>query len=150
MKHEPGDEFMVATESEAATGAEKVSRDGVQRVAFEAAYGLDDTALTQLGSLADGRDGVIDVPMDCEEVFAWCKSHGPWLLRLPDDFVRALAGVQASSIGSLAEAWVDVCYAFQGNEVPREWVENVISQLARVARQAIEQNKSMYWQVPSC
>jgi hypothetical protein len=149
---EKGTEFVIATKTEAALGAESVPLDGVARVAIdaEARYRLDEIALAQLHSILLGRkydDKVLDT---YEQVYEWSEMHGPWLIRLPDDFVSALATYDLRSIQRLGRQWVRSCDAFTVNAAPVTWATNTVDLLAKLARRALQQNKNMYWQVPSC
>ena len=152
MRPDYGPHFLVATEVEGAIGAQSIQLDGVNAfAAYEGvAYGLGPECLAQLHSLVIGQCFDINVLDRYEEVFVWDEMHGPWLIRLPDDFVGALAAFDDKSIGSLASKWVETCYAFQANEVPLDWAERIVSRLVALARRAVQDGKKLYWEAPSC
>jgi hypothetical protein len=152
MRPDLGPEFLIASETEAASGAESVPLDGVHGVAVDpdSLYGLAEQELGQLHCILLAREYDPDVLRGYEQVYEWSEMHGPWLIRLPDDFVQALAAQSETSTEALARKWADACYAFKANEAPRSWVEKTVARLVRLAQQAARQNKKMYWQVPSC
>jgi hypothetical protein len=150
MRPDTGPHFLIAREADAATGAESVELDGVDAVAGFQGYGLDQEALAELQCIVLGRDYDPKVLADYKEVYVWDEMRGPWLIRIPDDFVSALAIHDAQSVGSIARRWGNACDAFQANEAPASWIENLVAKLTKLARRATQQKKSMYLEVPSC
>src|SRR5262249_8571046 len=132
MRPPTGTAFLIATPAEACSAAEFVSLDGVNGVGVEAEteYGLGGEELTRLDCLLRGRAYDAKEFSRYEQAYVWSEMHGPWLIRLPDDFVNALCELAASSFHSVAQEWFRLCYAFQANEAPLSWVEATLTQLA--------------------
>ena len=152
MGRDFGPQFMVADECEATSGADSVPLDGVPRAGVdpEGLYGVGPECLAQLHCLVLGLEYDINVLDGYEEVYAWDEMHGPWLIRLPNEFVDGLAALDTQKILLLAQQWLKASYGFRLNEAPQSWVEKTVAKLAQLARQAIQHNKRMYWEAPSC
>jgi hypothetical protein len=152
MRPDLGPEFIIASEAEAASGAENVPLNGVDGVAVnpQSGFGLGAEELAHLHSLLLGQVCDDKVLHNYEQVYVWDEMHGPWLIQLPDDFVFGLANYDPNSLQELAKAWSDTCYAFRANEAPQSWLESTLRQLTKLARRTVQQNKKMYWQAPSC
>jgi hypothetical protein len=152
MRPELGPEFIVASDVEAAVRAESIPLDGVNCVAVdpEGLYGLDEYALARLQCMVLGCKYTSRVIYGYKQVYIWDELHGPWLMRLPDQFVAALAAADLRSKRTTAREWAKKCDAFQDNAAPQSWVEQTLEQLVQLARRAVQQKEKMYWVYPSC
>jgi hypothetical protein len=152
MRPDLGPAFLIATEAEAVTGAEGVSLDGLDGIAVDPQghYGFAEEQLVELHCLLLKRASDYGVLDNYSQVYVWDEMHGPWLIRLPDDFVTKLATYDFGSAKTFAEMWAKACRGLRRSEPPLSWYENTVGQMANLARRAVELNKKMYWQAPSC
>jgi hypothetical protein len=151
MRSDFGPHFLVATEAEAATGAESVQLDGADAIAAweGGTHGLGAEDLAELHCLVLGRASHQSVLDRYQIVFVRDQMHGPWLIRLPDEFVSALASLDAEQLESIGERWLKASDGFQFRQTPKQWVQQVGVRLAQLAKWAVHENKSLYWEAPS-
>lgn len=153
MRPDFGPHFLVATKDEAATGAESIQLDGIDGFAAwdDGAHGLGPEDLVELHCLVLGRASDPTVMDGYEMVFVRDEMHGPWLVRMPDEFVRTMASLGAEQLLSIGEKWRRAATnGLQFRRAPEEWVQRLGIRLAQLARRAVEQNKCLYWEPPSC
>ena len=152
MRPDFGPHFLIATEAEAATGAESIQLDGGEAFAAwdDGPHGLGPEQLGELHCIVLGRVldyGVLD---GYQLVFTHDEMHGPWLLRLPDEFVGALASLNTEQRASIGERWLAASSGFRFRQAPRAWVQHLGVRLADLARLAVGQHKHVYVEFPSC
>jgi hypothetical protein len=147
-----GPHFLISTEAEAATGAGSVQLDGIHGFAAwdTGAHGLGAEDLAALHYAATGRPGDLSILDGFQTVFARDEMHGPWLVRLPNEFVSALATLDGEQLGSIGERWLQASENFRYRRAPGEWVQVVGFHLAQLAKRAVQENKGLYWEPQSC
>ena len=152
MRPDFGPHFLIATEAEAAAGAQQVELDNVDgfEVWNDGTHGMCLEQLAQLHCLLLGRETDLSVLDAYKQVSAGDEMHGPWLVCLPDEFVSALASLNAEQLASIGEKWWEASSEFEYRQTPREWVQRLAIRLVALARRAVHQNKSMYLEPPSC
>ena len=111
MRPDFGPHFLIASEDEAATGALAIPLDGVEAFAAwdNGTHGLGPEQLGELHCIVLGRVldyGVLD---GYQIVFTHDEMHGPWLIRIPDEFVSAWHHSKQSSLPrSVTDGWRQV------------------------------------------
>jgi hypothetical protein len=153
MRPDLGPHFLIAAAAEAAAGADSVELDGVDgfAVSRDGEYGIFPEDLAQLHCLLLGRETDFKVLDMYEIAFARDQTHGPWLVRLPDEFVKALSALDMQDVPRLADQWLkatDGTISF--HQAPKSVGEVVVGKLAQLARRAIQEDRRMYWEAPSC
>src|SRR5438046_3119352 len=115
MRPDFGPHFLVATEAEAATGADAVQLDGIEAFAAwdDGTPGLGPEDLAELHCLILGRASDQSVLDSYQIAFVRDEMHGPWLVRMPDEFVSALASLDAEQLESIGERWLQASAGFQ-------------------------------------
>ena len=83
-------------------------------------------------------------------VFTYDETHGPWLIRIADEFVSELASLDIGKLASLGERWLAASSGFRFRQTPEEWVQHLGVRLAELARVAVSRHKHLYWESPSC
>lgn len=153
MRPDHGPHFLIATEAEAAAGADSIQLDGINAFAAweNGTHGLGASELAELQCLVTNRGSVESVLDEYEMVFARSEMHGPWLVKLPTEFVSALAKIDGESLRTVGDRWLDVSTdRFQFRKTPREWIQDLGEKLVRLANRANSEKKNMYWEPPSC
>lgn len=152
MRPDFGPHFLLTTEADAATGAEAVQLDGIDAFAAwdDAPHGFGPEDLADLHCLVLGRASDPSVLDDYQIVFVQDEMHGPWLVRIPNEFVSALASLDKGQLESIGEKWLTASSGFRFRQAPKEWVQHIVVRLAQLAGRAVHQQKCMYWEAPSC
>jgi len=152
MRPDFGPHFLIAMPEEATVGADSVSLDGLDAFAAwnDETPGLGAEELAELHSLILGVPVNYSILDNYQLVFTRDELHGPWLVRIPDDFVQGLASLDAEQLQSLGNRWLQASDNFRFRKTPGQWVQNLAFRLAMLAKRAIEHNKSLYWEPPSC
>jgi hypothetical protein len=147
-----GPHFLIATEDEATTGAKSIELDGVEAFAAwaDGTHALGPEQLGELHCLVLGRVLDYSVLDSYQIVFTHDEMHGPWLIRIPNEFVRALASLDPEQLASVGERWLAASSGFRFRQAPPEWVQRVGVRLAELARRAVSLHKQMYCEWPSC
>ena len=152
MRPDFGPHFLITTEAEAATGAEQIQLDGVEAFTVwdDGTHGLGPEQLGELHCVLAGRPVDYAVLDSYQLVFTHDEMHGPWLIRIPDELVGALASLNTEQLASIGERWLAASSGLRFRQTPREWVQNLGVRLFELARRAVGQDKHMYVELPSC
>jgi len=98
--------------------------------------------LATLHSLVGNAE--FDPVLDAFPTIAGQESEdGPWLNRLPDDFVLALAGLANDAVAKLAAEWSQT-EEFQGRGWDPEDVEVRLGEIVELARRALQEAKPIH------
>lgn len=152
LRPDSGPHFLVTTAAEAATGAQAVQLDEIDGFAAwdDGTHGFGPEDLASLHCLVLGRARDWSVLDSYQIVFVQDDMHGPWLIRIPDEFVKALASLRTDQVESIGEQWLEASSGFRFRQAPKDWVQHLGNRLAELARRAVSQGKGMYWESPSC
>lgn len=152
MRPDHGPHFLIAAETDAATGAQQVLLDGVEGFAVwqHATHGLAIENLAELHCVVLQRAIAYEVLDDyCIDHVA-DEMHGPWLVRIPDEFTGAIASLEQPQLSMLSGRWLDASEGLRFRAAPKEWLQVIIDQLAKLARRAKDGGKCLYFEAPSC
>lgn len=152
MRPDSGPHFLVATEAEASTVAKSIQLDGIE--AFDAwddgVHGLGPEQLAELQCLIQVRECDYKILDEYQIAFTDDEMHGPWLIRIPDEFVSAMASLDTGQLASIGDRWLEANSGFRLRQTPRAWIQRLAERLVGLAQRATEQGKCLYWESPSC
>ena len=152
MRPISGPIFLVATEAEASTGAKTVELDGIEAFGAwdDGTHGLGPEQLAELQCLIQARACDYKVLDEYQIVFTDDEMHGPWLIRIPDEFVSAMASLDAGQLASIGDRWLEAGSGFRLRQTPRAWIQRLAERLVGLAKRATQLRKCLYWESPSC
>ena len=152
MRPDFGPHFLIATDSEAATGAESVTLDGVNGFSVweNEAHGMGEDNLAELQFIITGCAHDYSVLDEYQVAFTACEMHGPWLLKLPHAFLKALADLDSQPIHQIGATWLAISDSLTFRKAPQEWLQQNVERLVQLAARAAQCGKNLYWEVPSC
>jgi hypothetical protein len=109
MRPDYGPHFLIATDAEAASGATAIELDGTHGFAAwdDDAHGLGPENIAALHCVITGRACDYSVLDNYPIVFVHDEMHGPWLLRMPDEFVTALASLDVEQLACIGQRWLE-------------------------------------------
>lgn len=107
---------------------------------FEA-KGLDQAKFAMLHALLTGE--LFDEALgDCGPIYA-ASDEGPWLMKVPDESVERLAGLEEDALDRIGEE-LAATEEFEQDGWPVDEVKGIVTELADLAGMAVAQGKAIF------
>jgi hypothetical protein len=88
-----------------------------------------------------------DFSKDFPIVFENDPDDGPWVRKVPDDFVLRLSEIKDDAAEKLSQKWKEADETFQMDDTPLEMIEGMLRTLRHSSKEAINEKKELViWQ----
>ncbi len=126
--------------------AEYVCNDFLsEEFVWEDMPGLD-LVLFSLYCLLTGKPLDTDFSEEFSMIFE-IPDEGPWVRKVPDDFVLRLSEIKDESVEEISQKWKEADETFEMDDTPRTVVEEMLRTLRHSSRESIKNKKSLLvWQ----
>lgn len=105
------------------------------------AKGLDQAKFAMLHALLTGE--LFDEALgDCGPIYA-ASDEGPWLMKVPDESVERLAGLEEDALDRIGEE-LAATEEFEQDGWPADEVKGIVTELADLAGVAVAQGKAIF------